>query len=156
MDLQFKHLTFDEALAQYNTKELLIPTPEKTGIFTNSPYNGTGDFRWLKNQDQLYDFLLNAWLPTQYEEQDDNYYMVMAQTRKLLEETKGDMASTKAIVEDLPFVEDTIEWVGKPADLLQCPSLFASQLRTQFNGDDPITDEEWDDFLEFLKMYVAA
>jgi len=156
MELNFRDYTVKQAANQFFNNDYLVPAENKIGVFTAAKSNMTGEFRWLKNMDQLKDFMLNIWFPVLTEDRDAEYYRHMKEIKKVLEDDMTSYETIMELTENNPFAEDCIIWIGSIERLIHHESHFASQVRDHFNEDRPITEKNRHEFIEFLEDYMWA
>lgn len=78
----------------------------------------------------------------------------MERIKKELEEA-GDYKTIMKITESNPFDDaTTIEWIGTFDELIRSDDWIPSQMRDHFNEDQPITEVNKKEFIDFLRDYV--
>lgn len=153
MKLEFKDYTIKQAAEKYFQSEYTEPTEIKIGVFTLDKPSHTGDIKWVQDMGQLKDFVLNLWFPVLTEDRNEEYYRHMERIKKELEEADSYDAIIK-ITESNPFDDATIEWIGTIEELIHGEGWIPSRMRDDFNEEQPITDENRHEFIDFLRDYV--
>jgi len=156
MRLEFKDYTFEEAIKEFNKKDYAQPSENKIGVFTASDFNGTGEFRWLKDFEEVKYFMLNIWFSTLTDERDEAYYKYMLDVKEKLNFISNDNIKIIEIANDNPFDETEIKWIGTIDELIKDKSFFADQVKDHFNENQPINSENKSEFIDFLTNYVWA
>jgi len=156
MKLEFKDNTFDQAAKDYYNNDYLVPAENKIGVFTATDFNGTGDFRWLKDMDELSDFILNVLIPTFTEDRDSEYYRYIEKVKAQLEKNELTLSEMQNFLNDSPYPDTEIKWIGTINMLIKDEGFFAEQVKDHFNENKPINDSNRSDFIAFLKNYVWA
>lgn len=155
MKTYFKDNTFDEAVKEYNDFEYLVPTEHKIGIFTADDV-GAGDFRWVNDTNELKYFILNICIPTLTEDRDDEYYQFAEKVKEQLEKNELALSEIQDLLNDSPYSDTEIKWMGTINMLIKDEGFFAEQVKDHFNENKPINDSNRSDFIAFLKNYVWA
>jgi len=153
MKLEFKDYTIKQAAEKYYREEYTEPTERKVAVFTLDKPTHTGDIKWVQDIDHLKDFILNLWFPVLTEDRSDEYYKHMERIKKELEKADSYEEIMK-ITESNPFDDAKIEWIGTFDELIQSDEWIPSRMRDHFNEDQPITDENRQEFIDFLRDYV--
>jgi len=156
MKIEFKDNTFDQAAKDYYNNDYLVPAENKIGVFTATDFNGTGDFRWLKDMDELSDFILNVLIPTFTEDRDSEYYRYIEKVKAQLEKNELTLSEMQNFLNDSPYPDTEIKWIGTINMLIKDEGFFAEQVKDHFNENKPINDSNRSDFIAFLKNYVWA
>src|SRR6056297_1668230 len=112
MKIEFKDNTFDQAAKDYYNNDYLVPAENKIGVFTATDFNGTGDFRWLKDMDELSDFILNVLIPTFTEDRDSEYYRYIEKVKAQLEKNELTLSEMQDFLNDSPYPDTEIKWIG--------------------------------------------
>jgi hypothetical protein len=151
----FKDNTFDQAAKEYHDSEYLVPTEDKIGIFTADDV-GAGDFRWIKDTDELKYFILNIWIPTLTEYRDKQYYQFIEKVKEQLEKNELTLSEIQELLNNSPYPDTEIKWMGTINMLIKDEGFFAEQVKDHFNENKPLDDSNRSDFIAFLKDYVWA
>ncbi len=153
MKLEFKDYTMKQAAEKYFLPEYEEPAEHKIAVFTVDKPTNTGHIHWMENMNQLKDFILNLWFPVLTEDRNEQYYRQMERIKKELEEA-DDYKTIMEITESNPFDDATVEWIGSLDELIRSDDWIPSQMRDHFNEDQPITEENKQEFIDFLRDYV--
>ena len=156
MELEFKDYSFEEAAKAYYSKAYALPAEDKIGIFTATDFNGTGDFRWIKNRNELLDFILNIWIPTLTDDRDDEYYQYVEQWKLHLEKSEMTFKEIQSLLNDSPYNDAEMKWIGTIDELIKDKGFFADQVRDHFNENKPIHSGNKAEFIKFLEGYFWA
>ncbi len=156
MKLKFKDNSFNQAAKEYYLNDYRVPAENKIGVFTATDFNGTGDFRWLKDSADLYYFILNSWIPTITEDRDDEYYRYVQKVKAQLEKNALTLGEMQSLLNDSPYPGTEIKWMGTVDMLIKDEGFFAVQVKDHFNENKPIDDSNKEAFIDFLKTYFWA
>jgi len=153
MKLIFKDYTAQQAAEKYFQHEHTEPAEGKFGMFTHDKPTHTADIKWVQDIDQMKDFILNLWFPVLTEVRNEQYYRHMERIKMELEKADS-FNDIMKITESNPFDDATVEWIGSLDELIRSDDWIPERMRDHFNEDQPITAENKQEFIVFLRDYV--
>lgn len=154
MKLEFKDYDVQQASEKYFLPDYEEPTENKIAIFTKDRATSTGHIHWMENINQFKDFMLNIWFPVLTEKRDSEYYNFMERVKKILEDDRTGYKTIMELTESSILFDAKIVWIGTINELIHSDEWIPSNMRDHFNEEQPITDENRQEFIDFLRDFV--